>query len=147
MGIAPADLKTGTETVLPGTLGIASGRLSPDGRYVAALSFSSASLLLYDLVSGTTRQLADFADYPAWSSDGKYVYYSNISRGFILTPEKTGIFRVKIADGSVERLIPAPAFPLQGNWGVWFGVTPDGSLLVLHNLGTSDVYALDIDLP
>jgi Tol biopolymer transport system component/DNA-binding winged helix-turn-helix (wHTH) protein len=141
------NLKTGTETVLPGSLGIGEGRLSPDGRYMAVLSLTGG-LLVYDTVSGTTtRQLADFADYPAWSPDGKYVYYSNISRGFILTPEKTGIFRVKIADASIERLVPAPAFPIQGNWGIWFGLTPESSLLVMRNLGTSDIYTLDVELP
>jgi Tol biopolymer transport system component/DNA-binding winged helix-turn-helix (wHTH) protein len=140
------NLRTGAEMVLPGTLGMGASRVSPDGRYLAGLSFSGANLLLYDMVAGTTRQLAEFADYPTWSPDGKYIYYSTISRAFILTPEKTGVFRVKVADGRIERLLAAPDFPIQGNWGDWFGLTPDGSLLVLHNLGTSDIYALDIDL-
>ena len=94
-----------------------------------------------------SRQLAEFADYPPWSSDGKYVYYSTLSRGFILPPEKTRVFRVKVSDGSVERVAPMPAFPPSGNWGIWCGLAADGSVLVMRELGKSDIYALDVDLP
>ena len=101
-------------------------------------------LLLYDKVAGTTRQLAEYADFPSWSADGKYVYYSTFAGGFILPPEKTGMFRVRVADGRIERLAPATPLPPTGAWS---GVAPDGSLLVLRDFGTSDIYALDVDLP
>jgi Tol biopolymer transport system component/DNA-binding winged helix-turn-helix (wHTH) protein len=140
------NLKTGAESVLPGTLGMGMGRVSPDGRYLAGLSVSGQNLLLYDTIAASTRKLAEFADYPIWSSDGKYIYYSNISRAFLLTPEKTGIFRVRVADANIERIVPAPSFSGQGNWGVWFGLAPDGSLLMFRNLATCDIYALDTDL-
>jgi len=104
-------------------------------------------LLLYDKVAGTTRQLAEYAENPSWSPDGKYVYYSTLLQGFLLGPEKTGFFRVKVADGRIERLAPAPAFPVTGTSGQWSGVAPDRSLLVLRDFGTSDIYALDVDLP
>lgn len=141
------NLKTGRETVLPGTLGAGTGRMSSDGRYLAAVSVPAQNLLLYDMNAGTTRRLTEFADYPNWSADGKYIYYSTLSGGFILPPEKTGVFRVKVADGSVERVAPMPAFPLSGNWGIWCGLAPDGSVLVMRELGKSDIYALDVDLP
>ena len=146
------DMTTGTETVLPGTLGMGMGmgRVSPDGRYLAGISVPNQSLLLYDMVAGTTRRLAELGEYPSWSPDGKYVYYAALSPWFILTletPEKTGFFRVRVADGSIEHLVPAPAFRVNGSWGFWSGLTPDGSLLVLRDLGTSDIYALDADLP
>jgi Tol biopolymer transport system component/DNA-binding winged helix-turn-helix (wHTH) protein len=141
------NLKTGRETLLSGTLGMNMGRLSPDGRYLAALSASDGVLFLYDMVAGTTQRVAEYADYPSWSVDGKYVYYSTLSAGLVVGPEKTGIFRVKVGDSGVERVVPVPPFALGGGWGFWSGLTPDGSLLVLRELGTSDVYALDVDLP
>jgi len=141
------NLNTGGDAIFPGTLGIGMATFSPNGRYLAGLSNSGQNLLLYDTVAGSTRKLADFADYPTWSPNGKFIYYSNISRAFLLSPEKTGIFRVTVADAHVERITPAPAFSTQGNWGVWFGMTPDGSQLMFRNLGTSDIYALDTDLP
>ncbi|MGO9088848.1 MAG: winged helix-turn-helix domain-containing protein [Candidatus Sulfotelmatobacter sp.] len=138
------NLKTGTETVLPGALAMSYGRVSPDGRYVACTSAVGENLWLYDVATGTSRQLADFADSPSWSPDGKYIYYSTFALGFLISPERTGIFRVKVADGSIERVAPFPPFVLAGGWIV---LTPDGSPLVLRQLGTSDIYALDTDLP
>jgi serine/threonine protein kinase len=140
-------IKTGKETILPGTLGIGFGSLSPDGRYLASSSASSRNLVLYDVIAGTTRQLAEVGDYPTWSDDGKYVYYSTLAWRIVFGPGKAAIYRVKVADGSIERVAPAPAFILAGNWGFWTGLAPDGSILLLRELGTSDVYALDADLP
>jgi Tol biopolymer transport system component/DNA-binding winged helix-turn-helix (wHTH) protein len=139
--------KTETETVLPGTLGISAGTMSPDGRYIAGISASSGSLVLYEMASGATRQLAQVADYPCWSPHGKYVYYSTLMWGIVLGSEKATIYRVKVADGSIERVVPTVPFSLAGNWGIWSGLGPDGSILVLRELGTSDIYALDADLP
>ncbi len=141
------NIKTEKETILPGTLGIGFGSLSPDGRYIAGLSASTGNLILYDMAAGTTRQLAELAEYPSWSPDGKYVYYSTLGSMPVLGPEKAAIYRVKVADGSIEHAAPTPNFPLTGNWGVWTGLAPDGSILVLRELGTSDIYALDADLP
>jgi Tol biopolymer transport system component/DNA-binding winged helix-turn-helix (wHTH) protein len=139
------NLKTGKDTLLPGSLGIASGALTPDGRYYAGTSAATQSLVLYDMVSGASRQLAEVADYPSWSADGKYVYYSTLTPD--IAREKTGVYRVKIADGSVELMVPAPNFPLAGSWGIWNGLTPDGSIMLVRELGTSDIYALDAELP
>lgn len=140
-------MKTQKETILPGSLGISDGRLSPDGRYFAGLSTSTQSLVLYDMIAGTIRRLAEIADYPFWSPDGKYLYYSTLGWGSAVGPENAGVYRIKVVDGSLERVVPAPAFLLTGNWGFWSGLTPDGSILVLRELGTSDIYALDADLP
>jgi Tol biopolymer transport system component/DNA-binding winged helix-turn-helix (wHTH) protein len=139
------NLKTGKDTLLPGSLGIASGALTPDGRYYAGTSGATQSLVLYDMASGASRQLAEVADYPSWSADGKYVYYSTLTPD--IAREKTGVYRVKIADGSIELVVPAPNFPLAGSWGIWNGLTPDGSIMLVRELGTSDIYALDADLP
>jgi len=141
------NLKAGKDAVLPGTLGISSGIVSPDGRYLAFISASTHSLALHDMTSGTTRQLAELGDYPNWSSDSKYVYYSTLMHGAVLPPEQIGIYRVRISDGKIDRLAAAPSFPLAGNWGWWSGLAPDGSILLLRELGTSDIYALDVDLP
>ncbi len=141
------NLKTEKETVLPGTRGIQDSMLSPDGRYLACVSASWESLVLYDIAAGTTRKLADVGNYPTWSSDGNYVYYSTLAWSGPLGSDKAAVYRVKIADGSIERVVSKPSFPLAGNWGYWSGLAPDGSILVLRELGTSDIYALDADLP
>ncbi|HXY01569.1 MAG TPA: protein kinase [Candidatus Limnocylindrales bacterium] len=141
------NLKTGKKTVVPGTWGINGARLSPDGRYSAGHSVSAPNLVLYDMQAGTTRQLAEFGDYPCWSLDGKYIYYQTFAFGVELGLEKPAIYRVRVADGSIERVVPLPPFGLAGNWGPWSGLAPDGSVLLLRELGTADIYALDANLP
>lgn len=141
------DLQTGKISGLPGTLGINAGRLSPDGRYFVGQAASTGGLILYDMLTATTRQVAELGEYMSWSSDGKYIYYSTLASGYVVGKENAGVYRIKVADNSIERMAPAPDFPLAGNWGFWTGLAPDGSILVLRELGTQDVYALDADLP
>ncbi len=141
------DLRNGKVAGLPGTPGICGGQLSPDGRYFAGASATTGGLVLYNMMDDTTRQLTELGDYPSWSSNGKYVYYSTVDYSVAVGPEKAGNYRVKVADGTVERVAPAPGFPLTGNWGFWSGLAPDGSILMLRELGTRDIYAMDADLP
>jgi Tol biopolymer transport system component/DNA-binding winged helix-turn-helix (wHTH) protein len=141
------NVNTGKVSGLPGTLGISAGRLSPDGKYFVGSTASTKSLILYDMHTAAARQVAELGEYVSWSSDGKYVYYSTLSFGAAVERENIGVYRIRIADGSIERAAPAPDFALTGNWGYWTGLAPDGSVLVLRELGTRDVYALDADLP
>ena len=51
--------------------------------------------------------------------------------------------RGALADG---RAVSVPAL-LAGIWGVWYGFTPKGEPLVVRDMGSTDLYALDLDLP
>jgi Tol biopolymer transport system component len=140
------DAKTGRDTLLPGSVGLAGGFASPDGRSIAAISADpTESLVLYDMASHSKRVLVQVAVSPYWSADGKYIYYSTLMKGVILGPEGVGVYRVRVSDGYVDRLVSAPTFPLAGNWGRWSGPAPDGSPLILREVGTSDVYGLAAD--
>jgi hypothetical protein len=68
-------------------------------------------------------------------------------KGDILGPSGATVYRVRVSDGKIERLCPAPNFILAGNREYWGGPAPDGSPLVLRELGSSDIYALDLDTP
>jgi len=137
------DLKTKEVSLLPGTSGLYWGQVSPDGRYVVALTESTQKLMLYDTRSHETRTLAGRADYPVWSADGQYVYYSKL---FFGGPD-AGIYRWKLSTGKTEKVLESPDFGLGGVWGTWFGLTPDGDPLVLRDMSSLDLYALDLDLP
>lgn len=141
------DLKTGKDTVLPESIGLGSASVSPDGRIIAAVTIHAEGLVLYDIASHAKRFLAQVAVFPSWSADGKYVYYSTLMKGPILGTNETAVYRVHADDGKIERLAPPPDFRLTGNWGFWSGPAPDGSPLVLRELGTSDIYALNLDTP
>lgn len=137
------NVETGADKVLPGTLGFGYEQVSPDGKFVAAEA--DRGLVLYETASHRTRSLAQITDYPVWSADGKYIYYNNLMQAALIGTEQVGIFRVRVRDGKIERLASSPNFPLAGNYGVWTGLAPDGSILLLREVGTSDVYALDVD--
>ena len=70
------DLKTKRVSLLPHSEGLYWAQISPDGKSVVALENVTQRLILYDAVTHDTRVLADAADYPRWSADGQYVYFS-----------------------------------------------------------------------
>jgi hypothetical protein len=101
--------------------------------------------MLYDVAAHNTRVLAELADYPRWSSDGQYVYFSTL---YFSAPGKNGgVFRWKLSTNTTETVVKYPDFLLTGIFGVFYGVTPGGEILLLRDLSTRDLYALDVDLP
>ena len=137
------DLKSKQVSLFTGTEGLYWGQISPDGRHVIALTDPAQKLILYDTVSHETRALAGLADYPAWSADGKYAYFSTL---YFRRPE-AGIFRWDLATNRIEKVMGLPDFLLGGVWGNWFGLTPNGDPLVVRDMSSTDLYALDLDLP
>ena len=78
-----------------------------------------------------------------WSADGKYVYFDT---GF---GSDAAIFRVRVADRELERIVSLKDFrrAVGTNGGPWSGLAPDGSPLLLRNVGTQEVYALNVEFP
>src|SRR5260370_27920563 len=94
-GIHVLDLKADKISILPGSEGLWAPRVSPDGHYVVAQSEEGSRLMLLDLTTHKTVQLAsaDQAGWPEWSRDSKYVFFFNWRSG-----ERPGIFRVRVSD-------------------------------------------------
>jgi serine/threonine protein kinase/Tol biopolymer transport system component len=139
------DLKTRALTQVAGSEGICCPRWSPDGRWVIALSTDNQKLLLFDMSTQKWRQLADkigTIGYMAWSTDSKYVSFDT---SFTADP---AFFRVGPADGKVVRVVSLNNirrfFP---QWGEWSGLAPDGSPLLVRDISTQEIYALDWKLP
>jgi Tol biopolymer transport system component len=137
------DLENRSVSMLPGTDGLRLGQISPDGRQIVALA--DYTLVLYDAVSHNVRTLAKTADYPHWSADGTFVCFRT---PYFLNPvENPGIYRWVVSTNKIEKLASDPDFRLNGVSGVWSGLTPDGSLLLLRDLSLLDLYVLDVELP
>jgi Tol biopolymer transport system component len=140
------DLKTNRVLPLPGSAGLYLGRLSPDGRYVIAVEDITHRLMLYDTANHNARPLAEAGDYPRWSADGQYAYFDTLQSP--LGRRKTAaVFRVKISTNTIETVNAYPDFHLAGIYGLDYGLTPGGEILLLRDLGNRDVYALDMELP
>lgn len=140
-GIHVFDLQTHQVSALPGSENLFSPRWSPDGRYIVAMPTNSQSLVLFD---STTQKWSELVrrtvGYPSWSKDGKQVY-------FLGGQDDPATFRVRLSDHKLERVTSLKDFRQTGYFGIWMGLTPDDSPLLLHDTGTVDVYALDWETP
>jgi serine/threonine protein kinase/Tol biopolymer transport system component len=146
LNIQVLDLKTGAISALPGSENLFSPRLSPDGRYLAALARDSAALMLYDFrTQKWSKWLTEARNiaYPTWSKDGSYVYFDNFSadhptarrvkRGATQSEELYGLTGIH-----QYHLTPA---------GTWSGLAPDNSRLYVQDLSVQEIYALDVNFP
>jgi Tol biopolymer transport system component len=81
-----------------------------------------------------------YRDNPNWSRDGKYIYFSS--------SRDNDLSRVRISERKIERLASLKDFRIAvGVWGPWPGWAPDGSPLVLRDVGAQDIYALEWQTP
>lgn len=131
-------------TTLPSPQEVLLPVASPDGRYIAASSADGQKLMLFDF---STRIWSDLLKTGAggsvsWSRDSKYVY---IDHGI---GEHPAFYRFRLSDRKLERVADLKGFRRAVNSGFpWSGVTPDGAPILLRDLSTQEVYALDFDAP
>jgi len=140
------DLKTRALNQVAGSQGICCPRWSPDGRYVAAISADNQKLLLLDLTTQEWRQLwsdkMGTVGYVTWSPDSKYLGFDT---SFTADP---GFFRVRVGDGQIERVVSLSKIRrFLSQWGEWSGMAPDGSPIVVRDISSQEIYALDWQLP
>jgi Tol biopolymer transport system component/predicted Ser/Thr protein kinase len=140
-GVYVVDLKTHKPVKLPGSEGLFGPHLSPDGRYVVANRADNQAIRIFDVRTQTWAELAQFAVYHNWSRDGRYVYFERPGR-------EASLWRVRVSDHRLEEVVSLKDFRQTG-WvgGVWTGLTPDDSPLLLRDIGTQEIYALDWQAP
>jgi dipeptidyl aminopeptidase/acylaminoacyl peptidase len=136
------DVITNQLSVLPDSDGLYSPRWSPDGRYIAALSGDSSTLLLFTLQSQTWTELAKASfGNPTWSRDSEYIYIDTLDTD-------TAFFRFRIRDRKLEQLVNLKDMPRGvGSLGSWTGVALDGSPLIQRDASLDEIYALDWEAP
>jgi Tol biopolymer transport system component len=131
------DVNTHQVSTLPDSNGLYSPRWSPDGRYIAAMNSDSRVLMLFDFQSQKWQELARVTmGFPNWSKNSDFVY-------FLHEEDHPSVMRVRISDHKVETVADLRHFRQAGYWSVWLGMAPDDSPLLLRDIGTQEVYALD----
>ena len=136
------DLRTHKVSVVPGSSGLSSPHWSPDGRYIVAMTGGSQELRLFDFKTQKWVELAKMsAAYPNWSRDGSYVYFHSFG-------SDPALYRVRISDHKLERIVGLKGVRLTiGFAGTWCGLAPDDSPTILRDVGSQEIYALDLQLP
>jgi eukaryotic-like serine/threonine-protein kinase len=136
------DFRTRQFSKLPGSEGKFSPRWSPDGRYIAADSLDMRKFFLYDVPARSWAEVGELnASYPQWSNDGKYIYFATFGQG------DQALFRLRVADRKVEQWASLKGIRREGGYGWWMGLTPDDSPLIMRDLGSEDIYALEWEAP
>jgi Tol biopolymer transport system component len=138
------DLKTRNASSIPGTEGLFSPRVSPDGRYISALTIRYTKLMLFDTNTNRSSSLleGEQVSYNEWSHDGRYVYVRKNQSG------AGELVRVRIKDRVLEHVLGLKDFPqLADIFASWIGLTPDDAPLLMRDRSVQEIYALDLRFP
>ncbi|HET6932036.1 MAG TPA: hypothetical protein VFI45_17045, partial [Candidatus Acidoferrum sp.] len=138
-GISILDLQTRKASDLPGAEHLFSPRVSPDGKYIAAISGDEKRLMVFDLAAQSWSELIRMPiGYPSWSHNGQYLYFDSFFS------EDPAYYRIRISDHRVERLVSLTEIHrFWGPLGEWAGLAPDDSLLITRDASNEEVYAID----
>jgi Tol biopolymer transport system component/DNA-binding winged helix-turn-helix (wHTH) protein len=138
------NLNTHESSLLNGSEGLYCPRWSPDGRYISATRADGQELMLFD---STTRKWTELTELsggcPSWSQDSTQLFFQTFD------VKDPAIFRVRIADRRRERVasINLPRDVQGAEWEWWDGLTPDNAPLLMRDMSTKEIYALDLQLP
>jgi Tol biopolymer transport system component len=138
------DLKIRKVSSIPGSDGLFSPRVSPDGRYISALTIGETKLMLFDTTTNRWSSLheGEQVGYNQWSHDGRYVYLRENRDG------AGELARVRIKDSVLEHLLSLKDFPqLSDHFASWIGLTPDDAPLLMRDRSVQEIYALDLKFP
>jgi Tol biopolymer transport system component/DNA-binding winged helix-turn-helix (wHTH) protein len=135
------NLDNGNLAQIPDSGQVFSPRLSPDGRFISGLKAGGKGLMLFDLKTSQWSTLAagELLSFNEWSRDGKYVYWRAIQEG------SGHLVRIRISDRVMEDVVDLKDFPaLVDDFANWFGLTPDGGVLLMRDRSVQEIYALDL---
>jgi serine/threonine protein kinase/Tol biopolymer transport system component len=137
-GIHVVDFRKNTESILAGSEGFSDPAWSPDGRWIAAVTHLPRRLMLFDTENKKWSELAKLQNeynLGVWSSDSKYIYYDTVDE----------IFRIRLGDHKVEKVASFKGISRDRDIP-WFGLAPDGSVLITRDNSTTQIYSLDWDV-
>ena len=140
LALQVVDIRTRRISKLPGSQGLWSPRWSPDRRYIAALGFPQHKIWLYNVETHAQTELTTIAaGWPSWSPDSRYIYFEDNATSFW--------YRVRIADRHTERLASLSNLKMPVSGLGWIGLTLDASLISTRDAGSTEIYALDWEIP
>jgi eukaryotic-like serine/threonine-protein kinase len=144
--IEVVDITNHQASTVPGSDGLFSPRWSPDGRYLAALSFEypAKKVFLYDIrTQKWTPWITDEdVGYISWTADSRYLQYVRNNSGDV----ESRVRRVPLGSSQPEDIFALKNLTrYDGTSGFWSDATPDGSRMFVRDASGRDVYAFDVD--
>lgn len=138
-GIKIADLRTHEAQSVPGSQGLFGSQWSPDGRYLVGIMPDGLGLKLYDQRAARWKQFTTLEiNFETWSRDSQYVYFDTLGAD-------PAFYRVHLPDLRVERVLSLKGYRRPfGFIGAYSGLAPDGSPLIVGDVGWHEIYALDL---
>jgi len=101
--------------------------------------------MLLEVGTGKWSELAagKSLQYPNWTRDSNYIYFEDWGNN---GPK---IDRVGVAGGTKEPVVALQDIPrvLMGSQQPWNGITPDNSPLIMRDVGSRELYSLELQLP
>ena len=102
--------------------------------------------MLFDFKSHKWRQLITHVGtigYFAWSPDSAYLYFGNV------LANDPAYLRVRISDSKLDRIASLRGLRLFiASFGItWTGLAPGETPLFVRDIGTQEIYALDLQVP
>jgi Tol biopolymer transport system component/DNA-binding winged helix-turn-helix (wHTH) protein len=141
-GIKVLNPSTNQVSPLLGATEMWSPRVSPEGRYIAALTQQDGKMMLFDTKTQKWEELsAHYSGYPSWSRDGKFLYFQDWDRG---SGYPSRVVRIRIGDRKLETVVDLKSLDRLsiGTFMSWSGLAPDDSVLLSRNNSTQEIYAV-----
>ena len=136
-----ADIATRKVAEIPGSAGLFSPRLSPDGRYVAALTVSDRNLMLYDRNGGKWNRITDHAVAdPQWAHTSRELFFQNDLE------DGKPIYRLDVATGNMRPVAALDGLrPLNALDYRLIGLSREDLPIVSASTSTVNLYSMDLD--
>ena len=134
-GIKVLDLATRQVSIMPGSEGLYVPSWSPDGKYMVAVAQNPSRMMLYSASSKTWKEIRRFDTpwgYWVWLQDSKGIYISAPS----------GIYRIGIPDGKMERVASLDGLNLSGQ-DLFLSLTADGQPAMMSDTSVVQIYSLE----
>jgi hypothetical protein len=132
------DLQTAAVSTIAAPIGLWSPRMSPDGKYLAAISYENKSLYIRNNQERTWLRCATmrFVSEPLWSRDSAWLQLIAIAHD----GEHESLLRVSPACEQPRLIADLSGYRFTGD--AWVGIGIDGSPLGLLRM-PEEIYALD----
>ena len=132
------DLRTSAVSTMAAPIGLWSPRMSPDGKYIAAVSYDNSALYLRRKAEGIWKKCATmaFVSEPIWSRASSSIQFV----GIVHAGEREVLLRASPSCEQPTLITDLSNYQFAG--AAWFGIGLDGSPLALLRV-PEEVYALD----